>query len=183
MSGATSFTSVPIVDISGLRSPDRAERERVAAEIGKAAREVGFLYVSGAGVDDALFERMLAATKEFFALPLEEKMRCYIGLSKCHRGYVPVGRGGPRDRDARHEGGVRHRAGPARRRPRLSGGQPDARPEHMAGPAGLRRRGDRLLPRGARRRPPAAVGVRGGARRGSRHVLASTPPRRRASCG
>ena len=55
MSGATSFTSVPIVDISGLRSPDRAERERVAAEIGAAAREVGFLYISGSGIDEALF--------------------------------------------------------------------------------------------------------------------------------
>ena len=38
MSGATSFTSVPIVDISGLSSADRAERARVADEIGKAAR-------------------------------------------------------------------------------------------------------------------------------------------------
>jgi isopenicillin N synthase-like dioxygenase len=94
MSGATSFTSVPVVDISGLRSPDRAERERVADEIGKAAREVGFFYVSGAGVDDAVFERMLAATKAFFALPVEEKMRSYIGLSRCHRGYVPVGEEG-----------------------------------------------------------------------------------------
>ena len=41
MSGATSFTSVPIVDISGLRSPDRAEREQVAGEIGKAAARSG----------------------------------------------------------------------------------------------------------------------------------------------
>jgi isopenicillin N synthase-like dioxygenase len=94
MSGATSFTSVPLVDISGLRSQDLAERERVAQEVGKAAREVGFLYVSGSGVDDALFDRLLAVTKEFFALPLEEKMRCYIGLSTCHRGYVPVGEEG-----------------------------------------------------------------------------------------
>jgi isopenicillin N synthase-like dioxygenase len=71
MSGATSFTSVPIVDISGLRSRDRAERERVAGEIG-----------------NTLFERMLASTKEFFALPLEEKMWSYIGLSQRHCGYV-----------------------------------------------------------------------------------------------
>jgi isopenicillin N synthase-like dioxygenase len=94
MSGATSFTSIPIVDISGLRSPDRSERERVAAEIGTAAREVGFLYISGSGIDDALFDRMLAATKDFFALPVEEKMRSYIGMSRCHRGYVPVGEEG-----------------------------------------------------------------------------------------
>ncbi|MDT5387289.1 MAG: hypothetical protein QOE04_930 [Mycobacterium sp.] len=90
----TSFTSVPTVDISGLCSPDRTERERVADEIGRAAREVGFLYVSGSGLDESLFERMLAATKEFFALPVEEKMRSYIGLSRCHRGYVPVGEEG-----------------------------------------------------------------------------------------
>ena len=94
MSGATSFTSVPIVEIGGLSSPDRARREQVAAEIGKAAREIGFFYVSGTGIDDELFERMLAATKEFFALPLDEKMRSYIGLSTCHRGYVPAGEEG-----------------------------------------------------------------------------------------
>jgi isopenicillin N synthase-like dioxygenase len=94
MSGATSFTSVPVVDIAGLRSPEQTERERVASEIGRAAAEVGFLYISGAGVDEELFERMLAATKQFFALPLEEKMRYYIGLSRCHRGYVPAGEEG-----------------------------------------------------------------------------------------
>ena len=94
MSGATSFTSVPIVDISGLRSHDRTDRERVAAEIGRAARDVGFFYISGSGVDESLFDRLLESTKEFFALPVEEKMRSYIGLSRCHRGYVPVGEEG-----------------------------------------------------------------------------------------
>ena len=94
MTGTTPFTSIPIVDITGLRSPDRDERERVAADIGKAAREIGFLYISGTGIDAALFDRMLAATKTFFALPVEEKMRSFIGLSTCHRGYVPVGEEG-----------------------------------------------------------------------------------------
>jgi isopenicillin N synthase-like dioxygenase len=94
MSGTTSFTSVPIVDISGLHSPEEAERHRVAGELGKAASEVGFFYISGAGIGDELFEHLLAATKEFFALPLDDKMRSYIGLSKCHRGYVPSGEEG-----------------------------------------------------------------------------------------
>ncbi len=48
MSGATSFTSVPIVDISGLRSRDRAERERVAGEIGNT------LFRTHAGVDEGV---------------------------------------------------------------------------------------------------------------------------------
>ena len=33
MSGVTSFTSVPIIDISGLSSPERAEQHRVATPL------------------------------------------------------------------------------------------------------------------------------------------------------
>lgn len=94
MSGATSFSSIPVIDIGGLSSSAAGERERVAEELGAAAREVGFFYIEGTGIGDGTFERMLAATKQFFALPLEEKMRSYIGLSRCHRGYVPVGEEG-----------------------------------------------------------------------------------------
>ncbi|SEH87462.1 Isopenicillin N synthase [Mycolicibacterium rutilum] len=94
MSGATSFTSIPVIDVAGLRSADRLDRERVAQQIGAAAREVGFFYITGSGVGEALFERLLAAAKAFFALPVDEKMRSYIGLSRCHRGYVPVGEEG-----------------------------------------------------------------------------------------
>ena len=66
----------------------------MAAELGRAAADVGFFYISGTGIDDSLFSAMLAAVKEYFALPVEEKMRDYIGLSRCHRGYVPVGEEG-----------------------------------------------------------------------------------------
>ncbi|MCU1648122.1 MAG: 2OG-Fe(II) oxygenase [Nocardia sp.] len=94
MNKATSFTSVPVIDVSGLRSENAADRLAVANEIGKAAREVGFFYISGTGVDPALFDGLLDATESFFALPLQEKMRSYIGLSQCHRGYVPTGEEG-----------------------------------------------------------------------------------------
>jgi isopenicillin N synthase-like dioxygenase len=94
MSGATSFTSVPVIDIGGLYSAERADQDRVAGEIGRAAAQVGFFYISGTGIDESLFDGMLAAVEEFFALPSAEKMRSYIGLSRCHRGYVPVGEEG-----------------------------------------------------------------------------------------
>lgn len=94
MSSTESFTSVPVIDISGLYAAERATREAVAAELGRAARDIGFFYIRGADIDEALFDAMLAATKEFFALPVEVKMRSYIGLSQCHRGYVPTGEEG-----------------------------------------------------------------------------------------
>lgn len=88
---STDFTSIPLVDITGLRSGDAAERARVARELGEAARTVGFIYVTGHGIAQEKFDNLLAMAKTFFALPLEEKMKVYIGRSTNHRGYVPEG--------------------------------------------------------------------------------------------
>jgi isopenicillin N synthase-like dioxygenase len=88
------FANIPIVDISGLRTGDVAARARVAQALGAAAREVGFLYVTGHGLDPALIDGLLAASERFFALPLAEKMKVYIGNSTNHRGYVPEGEEG-----------------------------------------------------------------------------------------
>ncbi|MGY1616954.1 isopenicillin N synthase family dioxygenase [Geodermatophilus sp. SYSU D00691] len=101
MSSLTDFTEVPVVDVSGLLGDDPAEHHRVADELGRAARDVGFFYVTGTGLDPALAEDLLRVTTAFFALPPEEKMRTYIGRSTNHRGYVPEGEevfaGGTRD--------------------------------------------------------------------------------------
>lgn len=85
------FTEIPTVDITELRSPDAAARGQVAVELGRAAREVGFAQVVGHGIDPAIFAAMLDATRAFFALPDEAKMRVHIGNSTNHRGYVPPG--------------------------------------------------------------------------------------------
>ncbi|MFG2558467.1 2-oxoglutarate and iron-dependent oxygenase domain-containing protein [Streptomyces sp. NPDC048496] len=87
---ATPFTELPVVDITALRGGDHAgERARAVAELGRADRETGFLYLSGHGIDPALFDRLLAATKSFFAQPLQRKMACWTGNSSNRRGYVP----------------------------------------------------------------------------------------------
>jgi isopenicillin N synthase-like dioxygenase len=85
------FTELPVVDVSGLNSgvPDRIQA--AADKLGRAAREVGFCYVSGHGIPQAVFSGVVDAAARFFALPPEEKMKVYIGLSRNHRGYVPEG--------------------------------------------------------------------------------------------
>lgn len=88
---STDFTSIPLVDISGLRSADAAERAGVARALGEAARSVGFIYVTGHGIAQDKFDGLLAMAKTFFALPIEEKLKVYIGNSTNHRGYVPQG--------------------------------------------------------------------------------------------
>jgi isopenicillin N synthase-like dioxygenase len=91
--GLRNFTEIPIIDVSGLYGTED-ERQAVAAELGRAAREVGFLYVTGSGVPEEYFQAVLEQTKRYFALPLEEKLKTYIGQSSNHRGYVPTGEEG-----------------------------------------------------------------------------------------
>lgn len=88
---ARTFTEIPVVDVSGLLHGTPEEQRAVAAELGRAAREVGFLYITGTDVAPALYEDLLRVTKQFYELPLEERMAVYIGLTRNHRGYVPVG--------------------------------------------------------------------------------------------
>jgi isopenicillin N synthase-like dioxygenase len=110
VSGVSSFTEVPEIDISGLRSTDPLRRREVVDRLGAASRDVGFCYLSGTGVAPELFTELLAVTQRFFALPLESKMRYYIGNSTCHRGYVPEGEevfsGGTHDRKEAFDTGL-----------------------------------------------------------------------------
>lgn len=85
------FDFVPIVDIAGLSCDDADVRQAVADQMGEAARRVGFLYVTGHGLPEPLFEGALAAAQAFFSQPLEVKMASYIGRSANHSGYVPEG--------------------------------------------------------------------------------------------
>lgn len=98
----TAFSAIPLVDVSPLGGPDTVAHARTVEEIRRAAADVGFLYVSGHGIDPSLTTRLEAAAKAFFARPHEEKMRVWIGNSRNHRGYVPEGEevfaGGSKDR-------------------------------------------------------------------------------------
>jgi isopenicillin N synthase-like dioxygenase len=88
----------------------------VAAEIGTAARKVGFLYVSRTGIDEGLFDRLFAATKTFFA-PVERRWKLHR-VSSCHRGYVPVGRRVSRRERLTREPSTPRSTFPTRSRPR-----------------------------------------------------------------
>jgi isopenicillin N synthase-like dioxygenase len=84
------MSSVRIVDIAPLVSG--RDPQQVANEIGRACRECGFFYIVGHGVETGLQEQLEAASREFFAEPLDEKMRIRMDLGgPAWRGYFPVG--------------------------------------------------------------------------------------------
>lgn len=85
------FQSIPVVDIGRLWSDARSDRQAVADDITRAARDVGFFYISGHNVSDASIAGLKVAAQRFFAQPMATKLESYIGGSQNHSGYVPEG--------------------------------------------------------------------------------------------
>lgn len=61
--------AIPLIDIEALSSPDAAARRRVAGDIGRACRDIGFFAIRGHGVADRVVDRTFGASRELFALP------------------------------------------------------------------------------------------------------------------
>ena len=69
---------VPIIDLSTFINPNatREEKLKVAQEINKAAVDVGFLTIVGHQIPLEVIDSAWKSTKDFFDMPLEEKMKC-----------------------------------------------------------------------------------------------------------
>lgn len=68
------FETIPRVDFTKMNSSSMEDRKAIAAEVGAAFKDSGFLYAVNHGISEQLQEELYAAIKQFFALPLEEKM-------------------------------------------------------------------------------------------------------------
>lgn len=79
--------SVPLVDLAPLDTPEGTEA--VGRAIREAGETVGFFYIANHGVAPGTVDGALDATRAFFALPEETRLRAKI--NRWHRGYVPVG--------------------------------------------------------------------------------------------
>jgi isopenicillin N synthase-like dioxygenase len=80
---------IRVIDLSPLASGDQAANTRVADEIGKACREVGFFYVAGHPVAPSLMQSTFDAARAFFAQSDETKKQV-LYTAAGNRGYVPM---------------------------------------------------------------------------------------------
>jgi isopenicillin N synthase-like dioxygenase len=84
--------SVPEIDIAPFAGGNLSEKRTVAQQVDRACRDIGFLIIKGHGVSPSLIMRMKEVSREFFDLPLAEKLllarpavdvlRGYIGLNE-----------------------------------------------------------------------------------------------------
>jgi isopenicillin N synthase-like dioxygenase len=82
---------IPIIDMAPYFSGGPEGKRRVAAELDRACRDVGFYLIVGHGVDGQLIEQVESVSREFFNRPIEEKMKVHIGDTPGGVGYAAVG--------------------------------------------------------------------------------------------
>ena len=82
--------AVPVLDVSGLRSAEAAERRAVAAALGAACRGPGFFLVTGHGIAPAAAAALFDAARGLFALDAAAKAELSIRRSPHNRGYVAL---------------------------------------------------------------------------------------------
>ena len=102
------ISAVPVVDIGPLvnaaetgdatSAPLRSAAEIVGREMRRAAEEVGFFYVSGHGVPEAVFRNAGSRALEFFRQ--SEATKQTVAINESHHGYLQVGEA--RMEDATH---------------------------------------------------------------------------------
>src|SRR5579872_1331529 len=81
---------IPVIDFAPFLADSSEGKRRVAQEIRAACEGTGFFYLDNHGVPRAEIDGLFAASRRFFALPLEERMKVALTIAK-NRGYQPLG--------------------------------------------------------------------------------------------
>ncbi len=82
------MTEIPTLDLGPYLAGDIDARERLAETLREIQQTIGFYVVENHGVPAEPIERAYAALEEFFALPLEEKLKLRIDQRSV--GYIPA---------------------------------------------------------------------------------------------
>ncbi|KAL4735891.1 hypothetical protein BDV11DRAFT_208117 [Aspergillus similis] len=89
----TQTTSIPTVDISPFLDDQASQeaKDNVVAAMRHSCFTFGFFYLVGHGIPEEDRLQILNCTKQFFDLPMEEKMETWIGkaMGRSFRGYEP----------------------------------------------------------------------------------------------
>ena len=82
--------ALPTLDLRRFEAGG-AERSNFVHELRSAAREVGFFYLVGHGIEDGLIRDVLKVSRRFFALPEQDKLDIQMVNSPHFRGYNRAG--------------------------------------------------------------------------------------------
>ncbi len=80
--------AIPVIDFGPVFRDGAPELDGVAGQVRRACEAVGFFYLAGHGVPPAVVEAAFEASREFHAMPIEEKLR--LKINENNIGYLAV---------------------------------------------------------------------------------------------
>lgn len=83
---------VPAIDISAFHGGTREERQAIAGQVADAFETIGFVTITGHGIEPASIGRMFASARDFFAYPADEKL-AYLPKAPGAPGYYALATG------------------------------------------------------------------------------------------
>lgn len=86
LANQSATSTLPLLDLSLLSGSD-TERQAFLTALRHAARDVGFFYLTGHGIDTSLLRQIQILSRQFFALSDEEKLSIAMIRSPHFRGY------------------------------------------------------------------------------------------------
>jgi isopenicillin N synthase-like dioxygenase len=82
--------ALPVIDVSGLTSPNEATRKAVGEAIRSACLDKGFFYLVGHGIDQQIIDAAFTAARTFFDLPEDAKAALDKSVLGTYNGYDPL---------------------------------------------------------------------------------------------
>lgn len=79
---------VPVLDISGFENGDDVVRTNIASAVSSALEGTGFFVIKGHGFHPPVIPRLRDFSRQFFDLPLAEKLKSRKPIKGAWRGYV-----------------------------------------------------------------------------------------------
>ena len=80
--------AIPVIDFAPAFRGDPDGLDAVARRVRRASQEVGFFYLAGHGIPQAVVDAAFAASHEFHSMPLDEKLR--LAINENNIGYLAV---------------------------------------------------------------------------------------------
>jgi len=82
------YDHIPVLDMGPYLAGDAGAREELARQLRHVQENIGFYVVVNNGVDFSKLDPVYAALKQFFALPIEDKLE--FAIDDTSLGYIPI---------------------------------------------------------------------------------------------
>jgi isopenicillin N synthase-like dioxygenase len=82
--------AIPSIDLGVFLNGTEKEQQAIARHVDEICRSIGFLVIENHGVDPKVMQDAWSMIRDFFELPIEEKLKARSDDPFCPRGYFPM---------------------------------------------------------------------------------------------